>query len=146
MLLDSAPKYIFQQETFTSFMLWGCESVLLALRNRKIPKGLGSGAVTSSCYSFSINQALAYSTAQHLNTLQRSEQKQLLSSQFETSDMIHPRHPQIGNRSRAPAWGQGLEETSSLLLPTLVPQHLHLNCLQLSSPRDEEQCEGRAQV
>lgn len=129
-------------------MLWGWESVSLTLGNEKIPKGPGSGAVASSWNSFSANQALACPSVQHLNTSQRSEQKQLLNSQSETSDVIYPRHTQIGNRSRAPARGLGLEleETSSLLLPSPVPRHLRLNCLQLSSPSDEEQCEGRAQV
>lgn len=98
--LVSASKYLFQLETFTFSVLWGCKLVLLALGNRKNLTETCSIAVTNSWDTFSINQALTHPSLQHLNASQRKEQKQLLlNSQFETSDVAYPSHLQIGSGS-----------------------------------------------
>lgn len=49
--LDSAPKYLFQLQTFTSSVLWG-KLKLLALENRKSLAEIHSVAVTNSWDTF----------------------------------------------------------------------------------------------
>ena len=58
-----------------------------------------STAVTNPWDTFSINQALTHLFTAS-NASQRNEQKQLLlNSWSETSDVVHPSHPQIGSGS-----------------------------------------------